>query len=44
VRRVAHSEYNAGLAAGLDALGIAYSIEPPGRDVGDPDAAVIPTR
>jgi outer membrane biosynthesis protein TonB len=43
VRRVAHSEYNAGLAAGLEALGIAYSIEPPGRDVSDPAAAVIPT-
>ena len=42
VRGVAHSEYNAGVAAGLDALGIDYSVEPPGRDVADPDAAVIP--
>ncbi len=42
VRRVAHSEYNAGVVAGLAALGVAHSVEPPGRDPADPDAAVIP--
>ncbi|NND03663.1 MAG: hypothetical protein HKN91_12840, partial [Acidimicrobiia bacterium] len=41
VRQVAHAEYNAGMAAGLDALGIAHGIDPPGRDIADPDATVI---
>jgi hypothetical protein len=42
VRRVALSEYNAGVAAGLTALEIEYSVEPAGRDPSDADAVVIP--
>ena len=43
VRYVAHSEYNAGAAAGLEALGVRHTIEPSGRDIADPDAIVVPT-
>lgn len=42
VRQLAHAEYNAGVAAGLAALGVAYNIEPSGRDIADPEATVIP--
>jgi hypothetical protein len=42
VRRLAHAEYNAGVVAGLKALGRGHAVIPPGRDVADPDAAVIP--
>jgi len=42
VRQVAHAEYNAGMAAGLTKLGLAHSVEPQGRDIADPDTAVIP--
>lgn len=41
VRQVAHAEYNAGVVAGLNALGVAYAVQPAGRDVADPDAVVI---
>ena len=43
VRYVAHSEYNAGVAAGLDSLGIGHTVDPAGRDLADPDAIVVPT-
>ncbi len=42
VRSVAHAEYNAGVAAGLAALGLRHSIVPAGRDIADPDSTVIP--
>lgn len=43
VRQVAHAEYNAGVAAGLEALGVAFATTPAGRDQADPDATVIPS-
>ncbi len=42
VRQVAHAEYNAGVAAALDALSISHTMVPAGRDLADPDATVVP--
>lgn len=42
VRQVAYAEYNAGVAAGLEALGLRHTMEPAGRDLADPDATVVP--
>lgn len=44
VRQVAHAEYNAGVAAGLDSLGLEHEVDPSGRDIADPDATVIVSR